>query len=410
MMAGHLLVFEPDARGHSEEWLAHLLRYLPELKRIDTLTLAVHPDLARGLQPAIAACALRTLRVIGLDARTLARCNSSRLVVSGFARWWTVRRLARETGADTAFFLALDHLSLPLGLQLGARACRLSGILFRPSVHYGAFGRYKPTWLERIRDLRKEILYRLMLRNSALASVLSLDPFFPAYACQHYPGGHKVHGLADPFHRAAGAEAPIIDTAAEPARMGFVLFGELTERKGLLVLLQALGHLGEEAAGRISVTIAGRIDPSLRTRAQALAAEAVRRAPQLMLRIEDRRLPEAELNALVGGCDVVLAPYQRFVGSSGVLIWAATHHKPVLTQDFGLLGHLARSYRLGHTLDTRDPILLARGLSVLSAKRELAACDPSGTAAFLTGKSPKDFVETLVRGATESTANTAVYA
>lgn len=376
---------------------------------VDALSLAVAPELARRLQPVVAACPMPALRVIALSERTLARCNSPRLAVSGFARWWTVRRLARETGADTALFLALDHLSLPLGLQLGAHACRLSGILFRPSVHYGRLGAYAPTLAERIRDLRKEILYRLMLRNGSVASVLSLDPFFPAYAFERYPRGDKVRGLADPFHAASGT-APRSMPGAEPARTHFVLFGELTERKGLLVLLEALAALEPEAASRISVTIAGRMDPSLKPRAQALAVEATQRAPHLMLRIEDRRLPDAELDSLIGDCDVVLAPYQRFVGSSGVLIWAAAHRKPVVTQNYGLLGHLVHRYRLGHTLDTRDPALLARGLSAIAARPEIATSDPSGTAAFLSGKTPEIFVETLVRGALESHANARIHA
>jgi len=404
----HLLVFEPDARGHSEEWLLHLLRYLPDLGAVDALSLALAPELAQRLQPEVAACPLR-IRVIALDQRTLARCNSPRLAVSGFARWWAVRRLAHETGADRALFLALDHLSLPLGLQLGVRACRLSGILFRPSVHYGRMGPYRPTLSERVRDLRKEILYRLMLRNGSVASVLSLDPFFPAYASAHYLRGDKVRSLADPFHAASGT-AHQHSARANAARTHFTLFGELTERKGLLVLLEALSCLDAETAGRISVTIAGRIDPALKQRAQTLAIELTRRLPGLVLRIEDRRLPDTELDSLVQDSDVVLAPYQRFVGSSGVLIWAAKHRKPVITQNYGLLGHLVHRYQLGHTLDTRDHSLLARGLMAIAANPSIAISDPSGTDDFLSGKTPQNFVETLVRGTLESITNGRVYA
>lgn len=347
--------------------------------------------------------------MISLDERTLARCNSSRLAISGFARWWTVRRLARETSADAALFLALDHLSLPLGLQLGARACRLSGILFRPSVHYGSLGPYAPTLVETLRDLRKKVLYRLMLRNGSVASVLSLDPFFPAYASEHYSEGDKVHALADPLHGAAEGGKRRTPTSVS-TRASFVLFGELTERKGLLVLLEALTLLEPDAANRISIVIAGRIDPSLKSRAHSLAVEAAQRAPLLMLRIEDRRLPDAELHSLVRDCDVVLAPYQRFVGSSGVLIWAAAHRKPILTQNYGLLGHLVHKYGLGLTLDTRIPQLLARGLSEIATRSEMISSDPSGTAAFLSGRTSKLFVETLVQRAIESHTNTNAYA
>ena len=58
--------------------------------------------------------------------------------------------------------------------------------------------------------------------------------------------------------------------------------------------------------------------------------------------------------------DVVLAPYQRFVGSSGVLMWAARAGRPVLAQEFGLVGRLTRDHRLGAVADSSDPAHLAR--------------------------------------------------
>src|SRR5690554_4588024 len=107
----HLLIFEPDPRGHNEEWLGHLLYHLPDLKAVDALTLAVAPELAFRLQSLTATCPI-PLKVIVLDERTLARCNGRRLIVSAFTRWWAVRSLVQATGADAVLLLALDHLSL----------------------------------------------------------------------------------------------------------------------------------------------------------------------------------------------------------------------------------------------------------------------------------------------------------
>src|SRR5207237_3091484 len=88
-------------------------------------------------------------------------CTLRLLSVSAFARWWTMRRHLRRSGAQQGFFLMLDLLSLPLALGLGAGGKRVSGILFRPSVHYGTIGPYKPSRGERLRDGRKALLYRL---------------------------------------------------------------------------------------------------------------------------------------------------------------------------------------------------------------------------------------------------------
>lgn len=258
--------------------------------------------------------------------------------------------------------MAIDLLSLPLALGFGLGGARISGILFRPSVHYSALGPYAPTRSERLRDWRKGVLYRRMLRNPALARVLSLDPFFAAYARDHYPKGEKVQALPDPALLPAEPTSAARDVQGfvPDGRIGFLLFGYLAERKGPLVVLDALNRLPRSIASQVAVLFAGRIDPVLRERIGQLRAELAAGRPELWLRIEDRRLNERELAALVRRSDVVLAPYQRFVGSSGVLLWAARAGRPVLAQEYGLVGRMTRDHGLGLTVDSSDPGELAR--------------------------------------------------
>jgi glycosyltransferase involved in cell wall biosynthesis len=57
-----------------------------------------------------------------------------------------------------------------------------------------------------------------------------------------------------------------------------------------------------------------------------------------------------------------LAPYQRHVGMSGILLLAAAAGKPVLSSDYGLMGELVRRYGLGITVDSTVPSEIAKGL------------------------------------------------
>ena len=136
---------------------------------------------------------------------------------------------------------------------------RLSGILFRPSAHYrGARGRPG----ERLRDARKRLLYPRMLRNPELATVLSLDPYFATFAQRAYHDGGKVVALADP---AARLREPSPGPSPFPCgRTAFLLFGELTARKGVLQFLEACAQLDSDTARRAAVLIAGRVAPELR--------------------------------------------------------------------------------------------------------------------------------------------------
>ena len=392
-----ILIFEPDPEGHALEWLEHLMAFVAA-ERPDTEIWLLAPEaLCTALAEARPAGAADRIRVVALSPLERRLCTLRLLSVSAFARWWTMRRHLRRSGAEHGFFLMLDLLSLPLALGLGAGGRRrLSGILFRPSVHYGAIGPYKPSRGERLRDGRKALLYRLMLRNPALERVLSLDPFFPAHAHSHYPKGDKVVALPDPANPPVDCGPPSAPGFAPSGRIGFLLFGYLTERKGPLALLDALFLLPRDVAARVAVLFAGRIDPALREQIERRQSELARHHPDLWLRIDDRRLDQAELASLVRQCDVVLAPYQRFVGSSGVLLWAAVSGRPVLAQEFGLVGRLTRDHRLGVSVDASDPTHIAREIVRMVECGPSTFIDDAAAASFAAARSPQRFASLVL--------------
>lgn len=387
-----LLIFEPDAQGHQREWLEHLIDHAAAIAPDATLWIVAAPE----LQPALAARLNDRVRLLVLKPGEAALCRHSSLLISGFARWWLMRRYARRVKADACHFLALDHLSLPLAMGLGVGRRRLSGILFRPSVHYGVIGPYSPSLAERLRDMRKTLLYRLMLRHRDLSTVLTLDPYFTRHAEIHYAGGAKLRNVPDPVYP-VGPVANDIDAASYfPAdRQGFLLFGYLTERKGILVLLDALARLGAETASKVSVLLAGRLDPVIRDEVVARCNALAESSPRLVLNLADRWFDGAELDALVLHSAVVLAPYQRFVGSSGVLLWAARAGRPVLAQDFGLIGRLVEDNHLGLTVDACDPASLAAGITRMVADGPTGFLDTTAAQDFAARRTPRSFANAV---------------
>jgi glycosyltransferase involved in cell wall biosynthesis len=390
-----VLVFEPDAEGHSLEWLQHLIVFAAERADI-SLALIVPDALQAPLSRVVPLAALGRISVKALGPLERKLCTMRPLPLAALARWWTMRRHLKLSGADRGFFLGLDFLSLPLGLGLGAGGKRLSGILFRPSVHYGDIGPYTPTGGERLRDARKTILYRAMLRNPAVERVLSLDPFFPAYARAHYRGGEKVVPLADPAHPRTHQIVDELPAAFPTDRIGFLLFGYLAERKGPLVVLDALGQLAPDIAARTAVLFAGKVDPELRPELERRRERLARERPELWLRVDDRRLQSGELAALVRESKVVLAPYQRFVGSSGVLLWAALNARPVLAQNYGLVGRLTREHRLGVSVDACAPAEIAREITRMVSEGPARFFDPQAAERFATAQTPERFASLVL--------------
>jgi glycosyltransferase involved in cell wall biosynthesis len=387
-----VLVFEPEREGHPTEWLQHLIRFAATEGRGAPIYLLAARSVCKDLAEDVSAAGGR-VRLIPLGESEQALCTHRSLMISSFSRWWVMRRYMARTDAAAGHFLCIDHLTLPLALGLGLRHRAISGTLFRPSVHYAELGSARAHWAERLRNMRKSILYRLALRHPDLGRMLTLDPYFPRFAAIRFRQGEKVRWLPDPVHPPVNCRSDDRRLLAViPANLTvLLLFGHITERKGVLTLLAALRGLRPETTARIGVVIAGRIDAEVKSRMQTVMAALARERPYLWLHVEDRRLSSGELYSLVERADVVLAPYQRFVGSSGVLLWAARAGKPLVTQDFGLLGRLVRDYRLGIVADTLDLRSLRAGIEMAVAAGGRQVFDRQSADSFLAQMTPQRF-------------------
>lgn len=404
--APRVLFFEPQHGGHHPSFVRMLAGEFGRADPPFMPVFAVTEPLVERLraEDGFDLPASRGAEVVLIPRSAAAECERGSLVDRGMARWRLLQRSVDEARAVHATAPFFDPLQLPLALGRRLRGGgSLSGILFRPSIHgiYTATG--ARSFGERVRDVRKRALYAMMFRNSSLSLLLTLDPLFPDYARRHLHRGDRVQVIADPAIRppesAAGTIGADVAEAFDTERVVYAMFGALTERKGAVQALTALGLLDPAVRSRVRVVFAGEVEPCLRPALGAATGELRRSgADPECWRVIDRRLTTAELAHVVSSADVVLAPYQRFVGSSGVLTWAAAYTKPVIAQDYGLIGALVAQYSLGVATDTTDPRRLRDALSECSSPAAVAALrararfDP-----FLAGRSEHDFASTYAR-------------
>ena len=316
------------------------------------------------------------------------------------ARWKQMQAAIADVDADHGLFLQLDSVQLSLALRRRvANDATVSGILFKPTVHY----REAPSVRAWLRDIRKSVLYRAMMLHPDLSTVFSLDPYFATFAQEHFHRGDITRFLPDPV--------PADSSAAEHPppgfwtrnRVVFLLFGYLSRRKGLLTLMEAVTHLPPSHQARTSVILAGSFEPEIKQEFDRLLRLVQKNAPDLHIRIVDRFIEQQELSDWVSHADVVLAPYQNAVGSSGVVLWAAMKQTPLLTQSYGLIGRYVNEYGLGKTVDTTDPQAIAQSMSdfiqVHASNRARAPSDndfEDAKRSFLERHSPDNFGRVLL--------------
>lgn len=390
MSARPTLLFDPYHGGHHAEYVAHLLRAWACSDRPGRLIAAVPAQLPDE-QPALFEDALRDSRIEIAPLRGSLPAPDGSLWEASQANARLLREAQETHDPGRVVAMYLDHLQLALAFGLVPLGkARLSGILFRPSLHYGE----GESLGERVRQWRKRLLLRAMARTKRLDHVFTLDhsavPALRAIGLRAVP-------LPDPVAPAppggASAEEVRRRFGLDPGRVVMVLFGALDERKGVIPLLDALAGLSPTDLGRLGLLLAGPLVPRLRENVDERAATL--RAHGAQVTVYDAFVPVAKIQPLLRAADLVLGTYRRHVGSSAVLIRAAAAGRPVLSQDYGYMGEQVRRHRLGRTVDTENPAEMTRALSAALGDPD-AGFDREAAAAFAAANTPEAYARTIL--------------
>jgi glycosyltransferase involved in cell wall biosynthesis len=217
----------------------------------------------------------------------------------------------------------------------------VSLLVFTPRAHYPVAFQSPLSARERLRAQAKEGLIALWRRRRDAHALLTLDEEAARRWTQGTGAG--AYWLPEP------PVSSISAAAAQRERSGCILYGALSERKGIDLLAKAV------ALDRmpVHVTIAGEV----RTDSWSILEGHIREMRRSGATVDVRTHPHTEeegLRALSASRCAVL-PYPRHDGMSRILVEAASVGTPVVVHDHGLLAHLVRTHRLGHVVDCRDP-------------------------------------------------------
>jgi glycosyltransferase involved in cell wall biosynthesis len=364
-----LMLFDLSIRGHHPNYIQQLIEYWNTNYVSGRLEIVVSPrfleehsdvvELANRLErrEEIRFSAISSQEEVALKPRNSFINRTQR----AFQELNLLRKYAAVVNATHCLIMYFDPYQIPLAVGYNL-PYSFSGIYFRPTFHYGEFSNYQPSWKERLQQWREKITLARVLNHPNCHRLFCLDLFAVQYL--QNCGKNQVVHLSDPItiYQRESTQIYKLKTrlGIEPGRQVFLLFGALTERKGIYQLLDAVALLPSDLCKQLCVLLVGKSDlvTSLETRIAALCQT---KPVQIVRQYEF--LPEQDIPAYFDLADVVLAPYQRHVGMSGILLWAAATQKPVLSSNYGLMGELVKQYELGLAVDSTMPSEIAQGLT-----------------------------------------------
>ncbi len=368
----NLMLFDLSLGGHHPAYIEHLLRYWCEQEFLGKLDIVVLPKFIEQHSDVVDIALNYPQKNVNFVAITLEeaiflkpRHETINRAWRAFQEWYLLHKYAAALEAEHCLIMYFDTCEYPL--VLGASLpCQFSGIYFRPTFHYSDFANYTPSRRERFQQWREKLSLFRILHNPQLQTLFCLDPFVNKYIDKFHTEVTAVH-LPDPVRVSCSSQFELGKLkellGIHPDRQVFLLFGSLTDRrKGMHQILKAVSLLPQALCQKLCLLFVGEADPRERISLESqIVAVCKSRPVQIISRYEF--VPEQDVQTYFQLADVVMAPYQRHVGMSGILLLAAAAQKPILSSNYGLMGEIVRLYSLGITVDSTLPSEIAKGLT-----------------------------------------------
>lgn len=396
-----IVLFDLSVRGHHPNYIKHLIKCWHEHELLGHLDIVVSPrfltehsevvDLASSYDR-------ENINFVAIAPEEEAALNSRKSrfkrAFRNFQEWQIFCKYAEKLKADRCLLMYFDTCELPLAL--GAKSpCSFSGIYFRPTFHYNKFGNYNPSWQDRFQQLREKLFLSRILRNSQLKNLFCLD----AFAVKHLDKFNthvRAIALPDPVEVLNNSETQLKNLkkefGIEENRQVFLLFGALTARKGIYQLLDAISTLPPDLCQKMCLLLVGEsnIQAQIKTKIDIIC-----QSKPIQIIGQYEFVSEQDVQAYFQMADVVLAPYQRHVGMSGILLLAAAAQKPVLSSNYGLMGEIVQRYELGLTVDSTVPEEIAKGLTRFLVEDTDKLCDRTKMKSFAEQNSAEEFARVI---------------
>ncbi len=398
------MLFDLSIGGHHPTYIRYLIQYWYQQKRPEQLSIVVIPKFLTEHADVVNLACLNPsnpIKFVAITTEEESRINARKTRLQrafrNFREWNILCKYATQLKADHGLILYFDTCQQPLAVGLSS-PCPFSGIYFRPTLHYNQLNNAQSQGNNKQSQWREKLIISRVLHHQKLKTLFCLDPIAVEYLNTHFKTSANVIHLPDPVEPFAPSYLSNTEirerVGIEQNRKVFLLFGALTERKGVHQLLEAISTLPAQLCEQICLLFVGNLTTRIETQFKS-QIQAICQAKPVQILGNYEYIPDADIPNYFQVADIILAPYQRHVGMSGILLLAAAAEKPLLSSDYGLMGELVQRYELGLTVDSTQPVEIAQGLTQLLQSAKNSFCSPEKMKQFVQENSAQKFAEII---------------
>lgn len=369
-----LLIFEPKASGH--RMVLYLRSIVKEAVRrrwilhiVTTASALDHPAYSLLCEEYGDQFTVSTMPAVDFPAAAPSIRNLLRTQFQEFRAFTRAyQKLRDEVQPDVIYvngFSSFDKIMGALGSPF--KGTPLVGMLLGVKFHHRSMG---VAGSNSRNDWFYQQLFARLLRTSGLKSILVTDPALVPYMEQSSPKGfHKVKYVPEVAHLTGTVtrEAARRALGINDHQTVILVYGALSERKGIRSLLDTLRDLGP--ASNVVVLLVGAQDVS--TRKLLAEEEIVALNEARMLIVIEGFVDDEREFAVFKSADIVWLGYQGFYGMSGVLLQAGLAALPVIACKQGMIGWLVQRHGLGELVDTLDRAQIASSIQRLASDPQM---------------------------------------
>jgi glycosyltransferase involved in cell wall biosynthesis len=379
-----IVIFDILTGGHHSEYIDNLVEWIGSHSSEDEFYFVIHEQIAELKNTLISKFRFENIFYVPVSHGEAVHARSGNIIQRSTRSFYLMDKYSQKIGADHVYLMSIN--SFQFSLIFFRPEYKISGILFMP------FSRLSKTGINnKLNYYRKLILTWLLCKNTRLSTIHLLNDHSSCESLNQTFRTNIFSLLPDPIpsHKKYSSSNQITEKYQLPKNHKLLLhFGTLGDRKGTLEVIQSMSHLTETST---FLFIAGKAE-STKVHQEILQSIKLQQNKGAIIYYINGFIEDTLMFGLCHMASIVIIPYKKAEGSSGLLGHAAASNTPVLATNKGLIGYLVKKYKLGNTINTVTPKAIADEIKTLLSQNKNAGENEL----FIAERTPALFAEKIV--------------